>query len=617
MHADLEAWLEQDDGGSACQTMPSPSNIAITLTEEEYARFASDGVGALYTPVENGYTPQKEYNPFIQDWCAVMPRWMLRVCTAQSTVPTDFLERVTVADLEATSQILRRVAATDAFANDVRFWEKCCAQMDDGEVFGPHFYVQLWGWVSRVLISVVATRFVMSDVMQCTQTGTDSTIVGGGTSRASRNRNVKQLLWWSPITDRPESLTAWMYRLAIVDRPGWVRTFCRSGKVSQAFGRTQRQESVHAVIDAVIRVGQDDWRTPMLCSGTVCSESTARVQARALAVPSSAYRPNVDAGLYVSPMMTLLPQHCSAALQSFLCTRDLTRAFENMPLSAEARRRAVDRAFATKLPDIFAHRAVVGVSGADSMVAGTWRVAAEPLFATTENSAAMTCVAISLRRHTEKAQTSRARRLTQSNLRRTRVSSVPALPVGAVPIQPGSVAYEEGLYECVMGPIARFCESVWGREGFDAFVRRTTAAEHAVDGVGHWEFEPKAPAEFRSAHEAYTELRRRGLEAARARFVDEAWGEPNEEDDGVESEAEDGAEGEAEDGGERRPKRRRLQHDVTLTRRLHLDAVQHRIDWGRVTRGVHPGVPFGMSEVETSRGKVWVQTAWRDKVDGS
>ena len=197
-----------------------------------------------------------------------------------------------------------------------------------------------------MLISVVAARFYMEGIMQCKEKTPGATMVRAGTAKASINRNVKDLFWWSAVPKTDKGLNAWMFRLATIAHPGWVRTYVKSGQQVKAYGRTQRHETMHAVVDAILRVGQDDWRSPMLCSGGVVSESSALVQARMMGVPASVDRPGGDAGLYVSPMLLLVPQHCLSALHSFLCTRELAKAFDNMPLlqiSAGARSSARTR----------------------------------------------------------------------------------------------------------------------------------------------------------------------------------------------------------------------------------------------------------------------------------
>ena len=589
-----------------CKELRTQSSMVVTLIEKEYKAMIdmTAEYSSLFRPVgAEAYNPEKEDNIFINDYAARLPKWVVRVLMADDTAPMDFLHRVTVDDLRATSGLLRAIVETAAFKEDARVMERVTQEMDGMEgmaLTDHHFDSQLWVWVARILLTQVATRFVMGDLLQLNQRK-EGTLAKPRSVKGSRYH--ADLLHWSVTPTKPTHFSVFPFRLGLLGNPGWVRTLrtvpgsgCgRHGpRVTQ---QIPRHHMLHCMVETMLRVGSADYTTPLQMSARSYRSAPVKLQSTMMVVPttSTMAERSTDVGIYVNPIITFLPCHCTSALRSFMSTRDLTGAFKHLPLLSERVALATERAFATRLPDIYSLRMVLGCNIDSSTSDKTIRLAPEPLFSH-RNESQRSSVSVVTQRHVNENYRQLARNLAAFSSPSNRIVSKEPTAVGAVPLHLGSPGWDQGLFDCFLGPVVEFCRHVYGPCGFRAFSRKA-ATQQSVDGAGDWVFEPKAPFGAETADDAYAKVHKDALEAAKIYFEEELW---------------DARSGERE-GGER--KRRRME-EVQLPRQVHLGAVQARVRWSRPGRRGGPPLPHNHVDVKTRYGNVAVQAEWCERVEG-
>lgn len=590
------------------------STMTVTLTESEHGKMV-DGDNAqpsVFSPVSpEMYEPDKEDNFFINDYSARLPKWVLRALMAKDDAPTKFLQRITVEDLRATTEVLRKIVQSQTFQDDARLIERLTQEMD-GMAHDQTFDAHLWTWVARVLLSEVATRFVMNGILQLREHEQGASkkpkYVNGIRYRAD-------LLHWSAVPEKdPKSFC---FRFAVIGNPGWVRV----GRAGSSPGhgrhgprlwqRIPRHHLMHCMVETVLRVATNDAETPMHMSTRAYLASEIAVQATMSVVPTSKTSladESEDVGMYVNPLLTFLPSQCTKALRSFMCTRDITSAFQGLPLARDKVDRATQRAFAVRLPDVYSFRMVLG-RGVDSTTYDeTFRIAPEPLFSGSSRSQ-RSAVSVVLQRQVEESYRQLVRNLEAYGGLMNRIDAREPMAIGAVPIRTSSPAWEQGLFDCFFGPIVEYCRLVFGRTGLAAFVRKGADGQ-SVDGAGRWAFEPKAPFGAMSSEDAYNRVHLDAVEGARSFFEAEPW---DAEDD---SDPEENGDNNGPDHACSEPaaKRRRLE-GARFSRQIHLGAAQARIRWDRSGRRGGPPLPLNQVPVKTRYGDVMVQGDWCARVE--
>jgi len=583
--------LDDEEARMVCQTKARKSerNGRYTSANDRLDQIVQKSIRHTFmTPVTHraSYSTRNESNPFFHDFTLLWPRWMLCIVSNTADTPLRFLRRVTTADLERTNELLVHICQLSQFRADEITMRRLLGNSDE------KYEAHRWRFVTRILIMVVATRFIVDDIMR----------IGEDVQPAPAQRHAgdklfrfpKGLFEWSVLPRSDVEACRWMYRLLMISDPAMITSH----------GFIPQHELFQILVSTVSRIADGDVRSSMCMPTGTLIHSDLKTQASLMPAFMSTVQTTLSLheGLYVHPCFTLIAPGVLSALKSFICQKHLQEVLDGLPMSDGRKREAVERIMAVGLDEIFSHRDVLPMHGIGLRTkdVSAHRIhSSQPLF--TKRT----------RMHSGTSTVGTATCRSVSELFRKNIQGLgksehplrifPHLPVGHHGLHTTTPGYEGGLLECFLGPIDEFCRTIWGPSGLNAW-QYVSPTRESINGAGHFEFKPKrmfeTPITEKSINHA---LLTRAVTRAAAHFRTEPWVDvaPTTQAD-IDAEKREADEvvdfvlAEPDDGPS--PKRRRMCAPRAApppeleqrTREWHLGQVCTKITWDRQRRGILP-----------------------------
>ena len=560
-----ETNLDLESAPSAWKTLTPAQRSAYNRRAAKAKRVVSHKV---YSSHPTLLAPGGKDNPFPTEFTAIWPNWTVQILSSDRDAPGRFMHSVTLDDVRRTYVILRDITSSSLYRKDeIVIMNKCAGNL---ERFEQHF----WSFVMRVLLSVVATRFVYEDLLRLHTLRTERAKQYREDVHGVRFRLHKDIVA-RPIQPDKADLDKWMYRFSLIVFPGWQTT---SGRMRPPV------HALHALTQTLIRVSQSDVQSPMCSTARLLPCLSIERHAAMMLMPmgESFETLSDEHGIAMDPILTILPPQVVRALKTLLSVKEQDKVLEVLPMPSEEKAKFSINRLESNIGAAFVAREIISslhLLGESLPLSHHITSQEEPIFSSQRNDFGRTGSVTSV---TGRAlQKHYAKRLGN----KSKVSFMPSVPVGHMPLCTGFPGWEQGVFDCWFGPVIHFCEGLFGDRGVKALHRQQPSVA-SPSGRGVYAFRAQGSFEW-SDERLFTEaLLKRARDSALDHFSKETWVpdcETTRED--IESHY-DRAEAFVSKSLKRPGERiaRPRAHPQAMPRRWHLERLQGRIQFsgGRV-----------------------------------